>query len=51
MVIARRRFGRLFFCIFVKSFDNIITTVKLGDKERFGKEQVGVKEPYSATNC
>ena len=26
-------------------------TVKLGDKERFDKEQIGVKEPFSMTNC
>ena len=28
---------------------NII--VKLGDKERFDKEQIGVKNPFPATNC
>ena len=26
-------------------------TVKLGDKERFDKEQIGVKEPNPVTNC
>ena len=26
------------------------TTVKLGDKERFDKEQIGVKEPFPLTN-
>ena len=26
-------------------------TVKLGDKKRFDKEQIGVKEPFSVTNC
>ena len=26
-------------------------TVKLGDKERFDKEQIGSKEPFPATNC
>ena len=26
-------------------------TVKLGDKERFDKEQIGVKEPVPMTNC
>ena len=26
-------------------------TVKLGDKESFDKEQIGVKEPFSVTNC
>ena len=26
-------------------------TVKLGDKERLDKEQIGVKEPFPATNC
>ena len=28
---------------------NII--VKLGDKERFDKEQIGVKKPFLVTNC
>jgi hypothetical protein len=27
----------------------ITNTVKLGDKERFDKEQIGVKEPFSVT--
>ena len=27
------------------------STVKLGDKERFDKEQIGVKEPFSVTKC
>jgi hypothetical protein len=27
------------------------TTVKLGNKERFDKEQIGVKEPFPVTNC
>ena len=26
------------------------STVKLGDKERFDKEQIGVKEPFLVTN-
>ena len=26
-------------------------TVKLGNKERFDKEQIGVKEPYPVTDC
>ena len=26
-----------------------LNTVKLGDKERFDKEQIGVKEPFSVT--
>ena len=26
-------------------------TVKLGDKERFNNEQIGVKEPFPVTNC
>ena len=29
----------------------ILCTVKLGDKERFEKEQIGVKEPFPATKC
>ena len=27
-----------------------IGTVKLGNKERFDKEQIGIKEPFSVTN-
>ena len=27
------------------------TTVKLGDKEHFDKEQIDVKEPFPVTNC
>ena len=27
-----------------------VTTVKLGDKERFDKEQIGVKKPFPVTN-
>ena len=35
-----------------KSWGNQIRyTVKLGDKERFDKEQIGVKEPFPVTNC
>ena len=31
---------------------NVTTgTVKLGDKERFDKEQIGVKEPFFVTKC
>ena len=26
-------------------------TVKLGDKDRFDKEQIGVKEPFPVTKC
>ena len=29
-------------------YDN---TVKLGDKEHFDNEQIGVKEPFPVTNC
>ena len=29
---------------------NIPNTVKLGDKERFDKEQIGIKEPFPVTN-
>ena len=28
-----------------------VSTVKLGNKERFDKEQIGVKEPFPVTNC
>ena len=27
------------------------TTVKLGDKEQFDKEQIVVKEPFTMTKC
>ena len=27
-----------------------VSTVKLGDKEQFDKEQIGVKEPFPMTN-
>ena len=27
-----------------------LNTVKLGDKERFDKEQIGIKEPFPVTN-
>ena len=30
---------------------NYVHTVKLGDKKRFDKEQIGVKEPFPVTNC
>ena len=29
----------------------IQNTVKLGDKERFDKELIGVKEPFPVTKC
>ena len=37
---------------FKQLFSKIIIqiTVKLGDKEPFDKEQIGVKEPFSVTN-
>ena len=28
-----------------------LCAVKLGDKEPFDKKQIGVKEPFSVTNC
>ena len=30
---------------------NLGSTVKLGDKEGFDKEKIGVKERYPVTNC
>ena len=30
---------------------NLKDTVKLGDKERFDKEQIGLKKPFPVTNC
>jgi hypothetical protein len=35
----------------LKFFHLIIYTVKLGDKERFDKEQIGVKESFPMTKC
>ena len=29
---------------------DIFSTVKLGDKKQFDKEQIGVKEPFPVTN-
>ena len=31
-------------------FSMIIDTVKLGNKKRLDKEQIGIKEPFSVTN-
>ena len=31
-------------------FSNFGNTVKLGNKERFVKELIGIKEPYPVTN-
>ena len=40
------------FCELVRTLVKmIVSTVKLGDKERFDKEQIGVKEPLPVTNC
>ena len=30
--------------------DKIVCTVKLGNKERFDKEQIRIKEPFPVTN-
>ena len=30
---------------------NLAYTVRLGGKEQFDKEQIGVKEPFPMTNC
>ena len=34
-----------------KGPDFLNDTVKLGNKERFDKEQIGDKEPFSVTKC
>ena len=34
----------------MRYFLNFDTTVKLGNKERFDKEQIGIKEPFPVTN-
>ena len=36
---------------FLQRLDKISCTVKLGDKEPFDKEQIGVKEPFPVINC
>ena len=33
------------------TFKNVASTVKLGDKEWFDKEQISAKEPFPMTNC
>ena len=35
----------------IRERNYVSSTVKLGDKERFDKEQIGVKEPFPMTNC
>ena len=40
-----------YFHIVLEAYLTEISTVKLGDKERFDKEQIGVKEPFPMTNC
>ena len=37
------------FLLVKQNLENIL--VKLGDKERFDKEQIGVKEPFPMTKC
>ena len=32
------------------SADFFANTVKLGDKERFDKEEIGIKDPFPVTN-
>ena len=34
----------------VFAYERIYVVVKLGDKERFDKEQNGIKEPFPVTN-
>ena len=44
---------RIFLCwqfFFICNGSNFKIAVKLGDKERFDKEQIGVKEPFPMTN-
>ena len=31
--------------------ENVGNTIKLGNKEHFDKEQIGVKEPFPVTKC
>ena len=35
----------------IKKYIFLTSTVKLGDKERFDKEQIGVKESFLVTKC
>ena len=43
------------YCYIMKNFPEsnwvFINAVKLGDKESFDKEQIGVKEPFPVTKC
>ena len=36
--------------VFVKGLSIYVCTVKLGNKELFDKEQIGIKEPFPVTN-
>ena len=35
----------------IDAFTELTGTVELGDKERFDKEEIGVKEPFPVTKC
>ena len=38
------------FVAFLENMNFMINTVKLGNKERFVKELIGIKEPFPVTN-
>ena len=35
----------------LSTYSQTTISVKLGDEERFDKEQIGVKEPFPVTKC
>ena len=44
-LLLSKEFKRQSYCIVV------VSTVKLGNKELFDKEQIGIKEPFPVTKC
>ena len=44
-IFFKNRIAEVIICLFL-----LIQSVKLGNKERFDKEQIGIKEPFPVTN-
>ena len=49
-LLNKAGFCEIALACFLQCATSAIYTVKLGDKERFNKEQIGVKEPFPMTN-
>ena len=50
-IICEKKFLQNFSLAYFVNYSFIFaSTVKLGIKERFDKEQIGIKEPFPATN-